>query len=303
MSRPRVVLHPQHLRSVAEALPRLDIDLVIPDAEDLPAAIEESGILVTFVWDDAYLSGLRWLQSISAGHEHYPLDVFAERDVVLTSASGVHGPQIAEHAFALLLGLTRGVGVASRNAEHMEWKRMVLHEISDLTLGVLGLGAIGEAVAQKARAWGMRVIGTKRTTSDYAGAADEVFGPEQTAEVFRSADVVVSVLPGGTDTDGIVTRDMLEALGGWFVNVGRGNVVAEGDIIAALESGGLLGAGLDVFETEPLPETSLLWSHPRVVITPHVAGLSPHYGRRLAEIFEHNLRAYAGQDEWRNRIV
>lgn len=303
MSRPRVVLHPQHLRSVGEALPRLDIDLVVPDAHDLPAAIEESGILVTFVWDDSYLPGLRWVQSISAGHEHYPVEVFAERGVVLTSASGVHGPQIAEHAFALLLGLTRGVGVASRHAEHTEWKRMVLHEISDLTLGVLGLGAIGEAVAGKARAWGMRVIGTKRSASDYSGVADEVWGPERTADVFRTADVVVSVLPGGPETDGIVTREMLESLGGWFVNVGRGNVVAEDDIIGALESGGLLGAGLDVFETEPLPETSPLWSHPRVVITPHVAGLSPHYGRRLAEIFEHNLGAYAGRGEWRNRVV
>jgi phosphoglycerate dehydrogenase-like enzyme len=303
VSRRRVILHPQHLKSVAEALPRLDIDLVIPDADDLPAAIEDSGILVTFVWDDSYLPGLRWVQSISAGHEHYPLDVFAERGVVLTSASGVHGPQIAEHTFALLLGLTRGVGVASRNAEHTEWKRMVLHEISDLTMGVLGLGAIGEAVALKARAWGMRVIGTKRSTADYRGAAERVFGPEQTAEVFEAADVVVSVLPGGAETDGIVNREMLESLNGWFVNVGRGNVVTEDDIIAALDSGGLLGAGLDVFETEPLPETSLLWSHPRVVITPHVAGLSPHYGPRLAEIFEHNLRAFAGHDEWRNRIV
>src|SRR5690606_10643997 len=119
----------QHLASVREALSRLDIDLVIPAVEEVPAAIAQSGILVSFAWEDSYLPGLRWLQSISAGYEHYPTEDFVREGVILTSASGVHGPQIAEHAFALLLGLTRGVGVASRNAERAEWKRMVLHEI------------------------------------------------------------------------------------------------------------------------------------------------------------------------------
>src|SRR5690606_20036806 len=108
---------------------------------------------------------------------------------------------------------------------------------------------------------------------------------------------------GGDETTGLVTREMLESLNGWFVNVGRGNVVAEADIVAAIESGGLFGAGLDVFETEPLPADSPLWSHPRVIVTPHVAGLSPLYGSRLADIFEHNLRAFTANGAWRNRIV
>jgi D-2-hydroxyacid dehydrogenase (NADP+) len=303
VSRPVVVLHPRHPRGVEDALRELDIELVVPDDADLPDAIRRSGILVSFVWEDRFLPGLRWLQSISAGHDQFPYDEFQRQGVVLTSASGVHGPQMAEHAFALLLALTRGVGVAMRNAEHTEWKPMMLHELSGATVGILGLGAIGEEIAQRAKAWGMTVIGTKREVEGYGGAADRVLPPESTADVFRMSEVVVSVLPGGEGTDGLITREMLESLDGWFVNIGRGNVVSEEDVVAAIDSGGLRGAGLDVFATEPLPPSSPLWSHPRVVITPHTAGISPRYGLRLADIFSNNLEAHAGRAEWRNRIV
>ena len=303
MSPPKVVLHPSHLRSVRDTFQQLEVELLLPDEDEVAAAIEESGILVSFHWHDDYLPGLRWVQSISAGIDQFPLEVFADRGIALTSASGVHGPQMAEHAFALLLGLTRGIGVASRNATEAKWKRMVLHELSGLTVGILGLGAIGEEVARRAGAWDMRVIGTKRSVEGYRGHAEEVFPPSATAEVFRRADVVISVLPGGDETDGLVTREMLESLGGWFVNLGRGNLVRESDIIAALESGGLLGAGLDVFEEEPLPPESPLWSHPRVIVTPHLGGLSPQYGARLARIFADNLQAFRGVGEWRNRVV
>jgi phosphoglycerate dehydrogenase-like enzyme len=303
VSRPGVVLHPRHPRGVEEALRSLDITLVVPDEDALPTAIGERGILVTFVWDELFLPGLRWVQSISAGHDQFPHDLFSQQGIVLTSASGVHGPQVAEHAFALLLALSRGVAVATRNAVEKTWQPMMLHELAGATMGVLGLGAVGEEIARRAKAWGMTVVGTKRKPDGYDGVADEVLAPEHTGEVFRRADAVVSALPGGTATDGIVTREMLESLGGWFVNVGRGNVVNETDIIAALDSGGLLGAGLDVFATEPLPASSPLWHHRRVVLTPHTAGFSPHYGRRLAAIVSDNLRAFGGEGEWRNRIV
>lgn len=288
---------------MAEALTDLDVDLLQPETDEVASAVAEAGVLVTFVWQDSYLEGLRWLQSISAGHDQYPYEDFVRRGIVLTSASGVHGPQMAEHAFALLLGLSRGIGAASRNAVERTWQPMMLDELGGATLGILGLGAVGEEIARRGKGWGMRVIGTKRTLDGYAGAADEVFTPNDTAEVFRRADAVVSVLPGGEETSGLVTRAMLESLGGWFVNLGRGNVVTEADILAAIESGSLAGAGLDVFETEPLPEDSPLWTHPRVIVTPHTGGMSPHYGRRLAEIVADNLAALAGTGEWRNRIT
>ena len=122
--------------------------------------------------------------------------------------------------------------------------------------------------------------------------------------VSRAADAVVSVLPDTPATYGIVSAECLGAMhGGWFVNVGRGTAVSERDLLDALESGALAGAGLDVFDPEPLPAGSPLWSHPRVVITSHTAGLSPHYGARLVAIFRTNLAARNGAGTWVNRVI
>jgi phosphoglycerate dehydrogenase-like enzyme len=171
-------------------------------------------------------------------------------------------------------------------------------------MAVLGLGTIGEEVARRALAWGMRVIGTKARPSDYQGVAEEVTGPEGTVEVCRRADTVVCALPASPETAGLVGAEALSALGaGWLVNVGRGSAVDVPALLEALEAGELRGAGLDVFPEEPLPATSPLWSHPRVVLTPHTAGLSPAYGPRLADLLRANLAGYTGAGVWATRVV
>lgn len=304
MTSPRIVLHPAHPASVGEAFRAAeDLDVATPKRDDVRSAIESADVLVGWRWDDAYLvPALRWIQAISAGVDQFPKADLTSAGVVLTSARGCHGPQVSEHAFALLLALTRGVGVSMRNAEQRRWKPIPGVEISGMTLGVLGLGTIGEEIARKGSAWGMRVIGTKGDPSSYVGVAEWVVGPDRTIEVFERSDVVISVLPDLPETRGLVTRECLDALsGGWFVNVGRGSVVAEDDIVGAIDAGSLLGAGLDVFEIEPLPESSPLWTNPRVVLTPHSGGLSPRYGERLMKIFRHNLRAFRGEADWLNR--
>lgn len=305
MTSHRVVLHPAHNRSVGEAFRRAsDLEIVLPPAAEVAEELARSAVLVTYRWDDSYLTeSLRWIQSISVGVDQYPIERLRGAGVVLTSARGCHGPQVSEHAFGLLLALTRGIGRSMRNAEARLWKPIPGIEISGMTLGVLGLGTIGEAIAQKAVAWGMRVIGTKSHVADYSGVAQAVFGPEETLAVFERSDVVVSVLPDTESTRRIVTAECLAAMdGGWFVNVGRGTVVKEQDLLDALAAGSLAGVGLDVFDPEPLPESSPLWAHPRVVITNHTAGLSPHYGSRLLEIFRRNLEALDGFGEWVNRV-
>lgn len=301
----RVVLHPYHPASVGPAFRYAeDLDVVIPSEETLPDALSD-GILVSYQWRDEFLvDSLRWIQSISVGVDQFPLEELVARDIVLTSARGIHGPQVSEHAFALLLALTRGVGASMRNAVTKNWRPIPGVEISSMTLGVLGLGTVGEEIARKADAWGMTVVGTKSDPNTYAGVATQVFTSGDTVEVFRLADAVISVLPDLPETRGIVTRKCLDALdGGWFVNVGRGTAVDERDIIAALEAGSLAGVGLDVFDPEPLAASSPLWSHPRVVITAHSAGFSPQYGPRLLDLFRRNLEAFHTGRDWATRVV
>lgn len=281
-----------------------DLHVVSAGPETVSDELVGAEVLVSYRWEEAYLTeSLRWIQSISVGVDQYPIDALRAAGVVLTSARGCHGPQVSEHAFGLLLALTRGIGRSMRNAESQIWKPIPGVEISGMTLGVLGLGTIGEAIAEKAVAWGMTVIGTKTNLEGYSGHASAVLRPEETRRVFEACDAVISVLPDTESTRGIVTRECLAAMSeGWFVNVGRGTAVNEQHLLDALESGALAGAGLDVFEPEPLPESSPLWSHPRVVMTNHTAGLSPHYGRRLMEIFRANLEALEGDGNWVNRV-
>jgi phosphoglycerate dehydrogenase-like enzyme len=212
--------------------------------------------------------------------------------------------QVSEHALGLLLAMTRGIAQAVANQQSRAWSRTEVTELSGMTLGVLGLGVIGEGLARRAAALGMRVIGTKREPAAYAGAAERVFGTDGTLDVFREADAVVITLPGTPETEGVVGADELAALaGGWLVNVGRGSVVDTDALIDAMRAGTLAGAALDVFDTEPLPPESPLWDLPGVVISPHLAGLSPRYGERLAALFARNLEAYRGGGEWVNRVV
>ncbi len=305
MTSPRIVLHPDHDRSVGKSFRQAtDLDVVVPLSDSVADELTAADVLVSYRWDDSYLtSSLRWIQSISVGVDQYPIDALRRAGVVLTSARGCHGPQVSEHAFGLLLALTRGIGRSMRNAESRLWKPIPGVEISEMTLGILGLGNIGEAIAVKAAAWGMQVIGTKSNPNDYDGVAQAVFPPTETLAVFRSADAVISVLPDTESTRGIVTPECLAVMdGGWFVNVGRGTVVESQHILDALDSGALAGAGLDVFHPEPLPVSSPLWSHPRVAITNHTAGLSPQYGSRLMKIFRDNLDALRGGGNWVNRV-
>ena len=125
---------------------------------------------MTYPWRDEFLTpGLRWVQSISVGVEQFPIERFRDAGVVLTSARGIHGPQVAEHALALLLAMTRGIGKAALQQRDHEWEWPPVTEIGGMTMGVIGLGSIGEAIAQRASALGMRVIGTKRDIRGYDG--------------------------------------------------------------------------------------------------------------------------------------
>ena len=309
---PRTVLHPVRPRGVRQELQRLAergaIELVVAGSDDEVAAALAEGaqVLVSFRWQERFLTpSLRWVASISAGFEQFPLTRLREQGVALTTASGVNAVPVAEHAMALLLACSRRIDEAVQHQRERRWQQQGPRlELEGSTLAIVGMGAIGERVAELGHAFGMRVLGVKRDPLAYAGCAEAVVAPDGLLEVCAEADVLIGALPGGAATRGLLDAEVFDALdGGWFVNVGRGSTVDEAALVAALESGRVAGAGLDVVAEEPLAPTSVLWSMPGVVITPHVAGLSPAYGRRFAELFTRNLAAYEGTAAWTNRVV
>jgi D-2-hydroxyacid dehydrogenase (NADP+) len=304
----QVVLHPDGVPGLVEELRSTEgIALVeAADNDEVYAALSaEDSVLVTYTWQDRFLTeGLEWVQGVGAGYEQYPLDQLDAAGVTLTTATGVH-VVVAESAVGLLLALTRNIAHSIRDATSHVWQSRDGVELAGSTVGIVGLGTIGEAFAERMQGWDVDLIGFKRDPSSYRGVVETVYGPDQLLDLCREADVLVVTLPGSVETQHMIGQAQLEALGaGWLVNVGRGSVVDERALVTALADGDLLGVGLDVFEVEPLPKTSPLWDFENVVITPHSAGNTPRYGERLAKIFRHNLDVFAGGDgRWINRVV
>ena len=303
-----IVLHPFHGPGLVEALSASrELALTVP--EDGDGVVEQlaSGVrgLITFRWEDRFASGaVEWIQAVSAGVEQFPEQLLHEKGIVLTSARGAHTPAVAEHAIALMMAVVRMIGPAVRGAAERVWQPIPAYEVSGRTMAVLGLGSIGETIAKKASALGMKVIGTKRQASSYEGIAVEVYPPDKTLEVCFRADVLVIALPDDPSTVGRVGEAELAALGaGWLVNVGRGSVVDEAALVHALTEGRLRGAGLDVTATEPLPDDSPLWELPNVIVTPHMGWSSDRLAGRLAEIIVANARALGEGAPWVNRVV
>jgi D-2-hydroxyacid dehydrogenase (NADP+) len=258
-------------------------------------------LLSNATWDDAYLGGLApgtWIQSMSAGNDRVPLDALRDRGVTFARGT-VHGSAVAEHALALALALLRGVpAFRDRQHEHA-WDRSLGTELGSLagrTLTVVGLGAVGEAVVQRALAFEADVVGVTRRPNAYEGrlAGEAVHPPEALLDVLERTDVLVLACPLTDETCGLIDTEALDALPetAVLVNVARGPVVEEAALVAAIRGDAIAGAGLDVFDEEPLPEDSPLWDLEEVVVTPHVAVHSRWYADRVVERF---LESY---DRW-----
>jgi len=249
---------------------------------------------------------LKWIQATSAGVERAMFPEFVTSPVTLTSASGIHGVQMSEHALAMMLALTRKLPHFIRRQAARDWDKAGdgMDELFEKTLGIVGLGSIGEALAVRAKALGMRVIGVKNSPLGYHGAADEVVAPAAMERVFRESDFVVALLPITAATEKLVSAEMIAAMKptAFFLNLGRGGTVDEKALVAALAAGKIAGAGLDVFAEEPLPRGSKLWKMENVIVTPHVAGQTPRYWERATKLFLENLRRYIAGEELLNVV-
>lgn len=246
---------------------------------------------------------LRWVHSMGAGVENLSRDV-AGTDIIVTN-SHAHGDVIAEHVMALLLAHSRRLAVAITRQVEGRWARegAVGTVLRGKTMSIVGLGAIGTELARRAAAFGMRVWGVRRSGTAVPGV-DRVVAPAALDEVLRAADVLAITLPLTPETHGLIGAREIGLLpdGAFLINVGRGGIVDEAALAAAIESGHLAGAGLDVFEQEPLPPASPLWRLPGVIITPHVGGSSPGFLERAVPFFCENLRRYLMGEPLLNRV-
>lgn len=258
-------------------------------------------------WAVRHAPGLRYVQCTFAGAGQQvraaELTVDELSRIQFASSAGVHATPLAEWSLCGLLALRKGLLRLQAAARERRWDHDPVPELRGETLLVLGVGEIGREVARLASAFGMRVVGVKRTPETLP-FVDEVYPPDRLDELAADADAIVITLPLTDETDGLVSRRTIERLkpNAILVNVGRGRVVDEAALIDALRSGRILGAALDVFETEPLPADSPLWELENVIVSPHTAALSIHENARIVELFCENLRRFLGGEELLSRI-
>lgn len=253
------------------------------------------------------MPNLRWVQQWGAGADwllRHP--EAAEADFVLTNASGVHAIPISEHILALLFAFARRLHKAMRAQLRHEWETSWegLFELAGQTLLLIGVGAIGERTAQMASGLGMRVLGVRRHPAIGVPSVQAMFGPDRLLELLPQADFVVLTVPLTSETRGMIGEPELRAMKptAYLINTGRGGAVQEPALIRALREGWIAGAGLDVFEAEPLPKDSPLWGMENVIITSHYAGATPRYHERAMAIFLDNLRRYRAGEPLRNVV-
>ncbi|PYZ96978.1 D-2-hydroxyacid dehydrogenase [Alteribacter lacisalsi] len=242
-------------------------------------------------------ANLKWIMVVSAGMEKMPFDVIAETDILVTNARGIHAAPMAEYTMGVILQTARQTKALIRQEQNQVWSRkLTMTELNGRTLGVLGAGAIGSEVARLAKAFGMTTLGLNRSGRP-ADHFDETRTFRGLDRILENADFLVSVLPHTEETAGLLTRDAYRKMKkeAVFINIGRGTVTKEEDLIDALEAGDLAHAVLDVFEQEPLPEGHRFWTMENVTVTPHMSGISPEYQPRAITIFEENLKEFLGK--------
>jgi phosphoglycerate dehydrogenase-like enzyme len=275
--------------------------------EELQARVDEADVLVlSGLWRNELLDRapkLRFVQSASAGTDQYDRARFTARGVRLASAQGANERAVAEHAMALMLGLSRQIHFARDNQMKAYWRGMLAdrsrreQELGGQTLVIVGLGRIGTRLAGLAHAFGMRVVGVKRQPADVPGV-ERVVPTERLLEVLPQADYVALTCPLTRETKGLIGAAELAAMKptAALINVARGPVVDEGALAAALQGGRIASAGLDCFHEEPLPASSPFWSMPNVIVTSHTAGETRRYETNVVDILMENLeRLYRGE--------
>ena len=295
-------------------------DLLIPDLEiarattpaEIEAEIADTDVLYGFPGPEviAKAERLRWIQSPGAGVDWVArVPGLVENDaIVVTNTRGAHAPSIAEHVFGLMLAHTRGIPQALAWQRERYWGRAegyrALREVKASTMGIIGFGAIGRAIARRALAFEMSVIALDAHPVEPGPELDEVLTADRLPELLGNSDVVVVTVPYSASTHHLLNGDNLRLMreDAYLIVISRGGIVEEEALAALMTSGHLAGAALDVTDVEPLPADSPLWAIPNLIITPHLAGASGPKERRCVEILRENMVRFAAGDELVNVV-
>jgi phosphoglycerate dehydrogenase-like enzyme len=276
----------------------------LPDYKRVDEEIVDAEIVIAWsIRPEQILAAkkLRWIHSPAAAVHQLIFPELVHSDIVLTNSREVHGPVVAEHVIALIFALAKKIPDSVRLQGKHVWGQQTLwdelprvREVAGATVGLIGLGSIGRAVAKSAKALGMRVIAVREHPEKGSESAEALFGPAQIDEVFRQADYIVLAAPVTDNTKAIANAERLALMkaDACLINVGRGPLVDEPALVVALREKKIGGAALDVFQKEPLAADSPLWDIPNLLITPHTAALTDKLWERHYAQFSDNLRRH-----------
>lgn len=304
------------IAELREVSPRLNIERHFPDVRDDVWATAEVLYTAGIFPEPEKVPLLRWIQLNYAGMDKaLQRKVIQTEDIVVTSASGIHMRTMANYCLMMMMAFNWRLREAFLLQSKAEWPEdrfettFLQEDMESQTVGIVGYGSIGREIARLCSTLGMTVLASKRNimktaesdsftiegTGDPSGdIPDRIYPAEAIQSMAKDCDYLVVTVPLTPETDKMINEDVFKAMkdSAVLINVARGGVVDEKDLISALASGMIRGAALDVFETEPLPSTSPLWNLDNVIITPHISGYTANYHQKAANLFKENLRRY-----------
>ncbi|MFW5976618.1 MAG: D-2-hydroxyacid dehydrogenase [Bacillota bacterium] len=251
-------------------------------------------------------ANLKWLQLESAGADNFiNKEIYPNKNIILTNSSGVYGLPIAEHVLSMILAFNKNIPQYVKQKQDKTWQGLEKNrDLYNSVVGIIGLGDIGNQIAKKSHALGSKVLAVKNTPENKPEYVEKLWGQEGINTLLQKSDYVVLALPLTEQTMGIIDEKRLKLMkpDAFLVNIGRGKLIEQEALIKALKKDWIAGAGLDVTNPEPLPESSPLWDLKNVILTPHVSGLSPSNIERKFDIFRENLKRYINGDNLINKV-
>ncbi len=298
----------RHLAQIQEAAP--DAEIVDAGQERVNELLPTADIFIGHAkvpvdWDRVLRAGkLRWIQSSAAGLDHCLVPGVIDSDILVSSASGLFAPQVAEQTFALLFGLLRRLPLFFRAEAKREFIRLPTDDLRGKTVGIVGMGGNGRRLAKMLGPWDVRIVATDYFPVDPPPEIESLMPADRLDDLLDLSDIVILTLPLNDQTVGLFDAERISRMrpGSYLINVARGAVVREAALVDALSRGHLAGAALDVTEVEPLAPTSLLWDDPKVIITPHVGAQSSSRIDDTTELACFNLRRYLAGEAPLNRV-